>query len=106
MNGDVTFLTSSTMSPATSRTTEQKLFSFHSSPSQKLMSLMQGGYLENGWNLKILPPANWSRKRGSCDQKRRMSGMSKRTIARRSRPKPKAQPILSVRPVEIYSLDV
>jgi hypothetical protein len=35
---------------------------------------------------------NWERKRGSWDQKRRMSGIEKRSIAMRSRPRPKAQP--------------
>jgi len=42
----------------------------------------------------IFPGVNWVRKRGSVDQKRRMSGMEKRTMESRSRPRPKAQPDL------------
>ena len=42
----------------------------------------------------MVPFWNWEEKRGSVDQKRRMSGMEKRTMERRSRPRPKAQPDL------------
>jgi len=62
--------------------------------SQKLISLRHGGYLEYGLKVVICPGWNWVRKRGSWDQKRRMSGMEKRTMERRSRPRPKAQPDL------------
>jgi hypothetical protein len=41
---------------------------------------------------------NWDRNRGSVDQNSRISGIEKRTMAMRSRPRPKAHPILSGTP--------
>ena len=64
------------------------------------MSLTQEGYLEYGLNLLMTPGRNCLMKRGFSDQKSRISGMPKRTIAIRSSPKPNAQPILSEWPAK------
>jgi hypothetical protein len=95
--GNVTSLTSSTESPATSLTMSQKSLSCKGSFSavQKLTSLKHGGYFEYDLKVVIFPAGNWERKRESDDQNNRISGMEKRIIAMRSNPKPKAQPILS-----------
>ncbi|EZF93700.1 hypothetical protein H113_05859 [Trichophyton rubrum MR1459] len=51
----------------------------------------------------ILPAWNWERNLGSLDQKRRMSGILNKSIAIRSRPRPKAQPIRCGTPEELRS---
>jgi len=53
---------------------------------------------KNGTNLEISPSLNCSKKHWSRDQKRRMSGIPNRSMATRSRPAPKAHPILSGMP--------
>ena len=107
VNSSISF-TSSTSEPATSRTTSQRLFSVNASPSlgsQKETSLRHGGYLEYGLNFCMstppalnMPSLNCFEKRLSSDQKRRISGMSKRTIASLSRPRPNAHARLSPSP--------
>ena len=52
------------------------------SGSQKEMSLKQGGYLEYGLKVEIVPALNCLVKRVSSVQKRRMSGILKSTMAR------------------------
>ena len=106
-NSSMSF-TSSTSAPAASRTTSHRLFSVNfsaSSGSQKLTSLRHGGYLLYGLNLAMstpparnIPALNCFVKRVSSLQKRRMSGTSKRTMARRSRPRPNAHALLSPSP--------
>lgn len=97
----VTFLTVSTMSPATPRTISQKLFSFHSpSGNQKLISFRHGGYFENGLNFTMSPDANWLKKRSSSDQNSRISGISNNTMDNLSSPQPNAQPILLCKPAK------
>jgi hypothetical protein len=93
---DLTRLTFSTKSPAISLTMSQKSFSWISSFGgvQKDTSLKHGGNFEYGLNVVISFVANCERNRESLDQNRRMSGMEKRTMAMRSRPRPKAHPIL------------
>ena len=70
----------------------KKSFSKYPSGSQNVMSLKTGGYFEYGLKVVISPARNCFEKRSSSVQKRRMSGMEKRTIASRSSPSPNAQP--------------
>mmetsp|Transcript_46244 Transcript_46244/g.77095 ORF Transcript_46244/g.77095 Transcript_46244/m.77095 type:complete len:209 (+) Transcript_46244:370-996(+) len=98
-------VTASTKSPPMFLTTSQRSFSMLASASlsQNDTSFRQGGNLLNDANFCALPPClkhpalNWEVKRSSSVQKRRMSGMSNRTMARRSRPRPKAHALLSPR---------
>mmetsp|Transcript_8304 Transcript_8304/g.24647 ORF Transcript_8304/g.24647 Transcript_8304/m.24647 type:complete len:231 (+) Transcript_8304:42-734(+) len=90
--------TVSTKSPATPRTTSAKEFAEKPWGTQKVMSFWHGGYFEYGLNFCSVTgfeESNCFRKRGSSDQKSRMSGMPYITIASRSRPSPKAQPTIA-----------
>ena len=86
------------MSPATARTTSNRLLGEKSSGTQNARSLKVGGYLLNGLNSEISFSVNCERNLGSSLQKSRMSGMLKSFMARRSSPIPNAQPILCSAP--------
>lgn len=90
--------TFSTMSPATPRTTSNRLLGEKSSGIQNATSLYVGGYLLKGLNSEILFSSNCERNRGSSLQNSRISGMLKSFMARRSSPIPKAHPIFCPAP--------
>mmetsp|Transcript_10171 Transcript_10171/g.30572 ORF Transcript_10171/g.30572 Transcript_10171/m.30572 type:complete len:203 (-) Transcript_10171:779-1387(-) len=91
--------TSSTRSPAMPRTISHRLFSVNWSLVQKLTSLKQGGNLEKDLKRAFRSPAlNCFRNRWSSVQNNLMSGIWNSTIASRSRPSPKAHPLLPACP--------